>query len=348
MRWSELPEWRTLRDGGRPLAERAGYLPAGTWLHERCHELWAPRPAAELLAAAGLAGRAQGDLLVEGEPEAAADAAAPAEFATPDVHTIPDLAAFTGLGRERLAKSVVTMAGGLEPVLCLVRGDHQLDEAKLARHLGVDALRGATADEIAAAFGAEPGSLGPVGVKGCRVVVDLALAGATGLVTGANRTGFHLRHVTPERDFACEFADLRKGGRTRVFADADGLRMTEFLEAAIARHQDAAGVRLPVALAPFAVVVTLVNPADEQQRAAAEQVYGELRAAGVETVLDDRAERAGVKFADAELIGFPVRITAGKNVRDGMLEIVDRATRTPVNVPVAEAAATVARLVRHG
>lgn len=342
MRWSEFPEWRTLREGGRPLAERAGYLPAGAWLHERCRALWAARPAAELLEAAGITWRAQGDLMVEGAPEAVPDVALPEEFATPDVHTIPDLAAFTGLGRERLAKSVVTMAAGA-PVLCLVRGDHQLDDAKLARHLGTETLRGATAEEIVAAFGAEPGSLGPVGVDGCRVVVDLALAGVTGLVTGANRTGFHLRHVTPVRDFACEFADIRKGGRTRVLADVGGLQMTEFLETALERHQDAVGVRLPAAIAPFAAVVTLVNPADAAQYEAAERVYGELRAAGWDVVLDDRAERAGVKFNDADLVGFPVRITAGKNVRDGMLEIVDRATRTPVNVPVAEAAARVRR-----
>ncbi|MBM3797389.1 MAG: hypothetical protein FJW31_25840 [Acidobacteria bacterium] len=343
MRWSEFPEWRTLRDGGRPLAERAGYLPAGSWLHERCRAVWAARPAPELMEAAGIRWRAHGDLLVEGEPEAAPNAALPEEFATPDVHTIPDLAAFTGLGREQLAKSVVTMAADAL-VFCFVRGDHQLDDAKLARHLGVETLRGATADEIVAAFGAEPGSLGPVGVKGCRVVVDLALVGATGLVTGANRTGFHLRHVTPVRDFACEFADIRKGGRARVLADADsGLRITEFLEAAIERHQDAAGVRLPAAIAPFAAVVTLVNPADAAQCEAAGRVYGELREASVEVVLDDRAERAGVKFNDAELIGFPLRITAGKNVRDGMLEIVDRATRAPVSVPVAEAAARVLR-----
>lgn len=342
MRWSEFPEWRTLRDGGRPLAERAGFLPAGAWLYERCRAVWAAWPAGELLDAAGIPWRAQGDLLLEGTPEAAPNAAMPEEFATPGVHTIPDLAAFTGLGRERLAKSVVMIASG-EPVLCLVRGDHQLDDAKLARHLGVDALRGATAGEIVAAFGAEPGSLGPVGVQGSRVVVDLALAGATGLVTGANRTGFHLRHVTPVRDFACGFADIRKGGRTRVWADAGGLRVAEFLEAAIARHQDAAGVCLPAALAPFAAVITLVNPADAAQSEAAGRVYGELRAAGWDVLLDDRAERAGVKFGDAELIGFPVRITAGKNVRDGMLEIVDRATRTAVNVAVAEAAESVMR-----
>ncbi len=344
MRWSEFPEWRTLREGGRPLAERAGFLPAGTWLHERCRAAWAARPAAELLAAAGIAWRAQGELLVEGEPDASPDAALPEEFATPDVHTIPDLAALTGLGRERLAKSVVmTMTAG-QPVLCLVRGDHQLDDAKLVRYLGVETLRSAPADEIVAAFGAEPGSLGPVGVQGCRVVADLALVGATGLVTGANRTGFHLRHITPVRDFACEFADVRKGGRTRVLADSDsGLRVVEFLEAAIERHQDAAGVRLPAGIAPFAAVVTLVNPADVAQREAAERVYGELRAAGWEVALDDRAERAGVKFNDADLIGFPVRITAGKNVRDGVVEMVERLTRTAVNVPVAEAAERVRR-----
>lgn len=342
MRWSET-SIKTLRDPARPLGERAGFLPlSAAWLGQRCMErIAAVGDPRRWLAAAGLEWREQdtpdGLLIVEGQAAANDDAAMlPEAFETPGVHTIAQLAAFASMPKEALVKSVVVMIDA-RPVLCLVRGDHQLDDGKL----GAPALRDASPDEIRTAFGADPGSLGPVGIPHIRIVADYALAGLSGLVTGANRTGWHLRHVKPGRDFACEFADIRKGGSTRCLAAGGELRAEAFWEAAIARNQDAEGVALPPALAPFAVVVTPVQFAEPVQRDLAVRLHDELAAAGVDVLLDDRDERPGAKFKDAELIGIPWRITVGKKAAEGVVELVTRSPRTVAEMAAVDAVRTV-------
>lgn len=356
MRWTETTI-RTLREPSRPLAERAGYVPvSGSFLAERCRAKYAETgDIRRILAAAGLDWREQAEgeagstLFVEGAAAAPADAGAPELFETPDVHTIAQLAAFTGLPKEALVKSVVVMAG-TQPVLCLVRGDHQLDDAKLARALAVTAdVRDATPDQIHALFAADPGSLGPVGVSSSvRIFADYALAGLQGLVTGANRNGWHLRHVTPGRDFQCEFAAIRRGGATRPLAQRGELCLEQFLTAAIERNQDADGVALPALLTPFTVVVTPVHWADATQREASETIYAAVAALGIGVLLDDRDERPGVKFKDADLIGFPFRVTVGKKAVDGIVEMVTRKPRTNRDVPVTEAAETIRRIMENG
>lgn len=353
MRWTGTTI-KTLRDAGRPLAERAGYLPVDSFLAARCAERYGAHDVRLLLRAAGIEWReqAEGDstLFVEG-PGGAADVPAPELFETPDVHTISQLVAFTGLPKEALVKSVVVMAAG-RPVLCLVRGDHQLDDARLARVLDpAGSLRDATPEEIRAAFEAEPGSLGPVGIPGIRIVADYALAGLSGLVTGGNRTGWHLRNVTPGRDFACEFAAIRKGSAatlTRPLAQSGALCLDHFLAAAIERNQDAEGVTLPLMLAPFAAVVTQVQMGDAVQREAAESIYAELGRLGAEVLFDDRDERPGVKFKDADLIGFPFRVTVGKKAAEGMVELVTRRPRSTTELKAAEAAAAIRRIMDNG
>lgn len=356
MRWTGTTI-KTLRDAGRPLAERAGYLPVDSFLAARCAERYGAHDVRLLLRAAGIEWReqAEGDstLFVEGGPAAALPdlAGAPELFETPDVHTIAQLVAFTGLPKEALVKSVVVMAGGL-PVLCLVRGDQQLDDARLARVLDpAGGLRDATPEEIRAAFEAEPGSLGPVGIPGIRIVADYALAGLSGLVTGGNRTGWHLRNVTPGRDFACEFAAIRKGSAatlTRPLAQSGALCLDHFLAAAIERNQDADGVTLPVMLAPFAAVITQVQMADAAQREVAESIHAELERLGVEALFDDRDERPGVKFKDADLIGFPFRVTVGKKAAEGTVELVTRRPRSTTEMKAAEAAAAIRRIMDNG
>lgn len=362
MRWTET-SIKTLRDPGKALAERAGYLPADSFLASRCGARYAAEATGgdvrRLFEAAGLEWREQpmpggARLFVEGTAAGAADERLPELFETPDVHTIAQLAAFAGLPKEALVKSVVvtitTMAagGGGGPVLCLLRGDHQLDDTKLQRMLdpASGAVRDASPDEIRAAFGADPGSLGPVGVPGVRIIADYALAGMSGLVTGGNRTGWHLRHVTPGRDFLCEFAAIRKGSSgtvTRPLAQAGALCLDHFLSAAIERNQDADGVTLPVALAPFTAVITPVNLGTTVQREVTERIYSELLGHGVDVLLDDRDERPGVKFKDADLIGFPFRITVGKRAAEGLVELVVRRPRSTSEVAVAEAAEAVHR-----
>lgn len=303
---------------------------------------------------------------------------APEPFHTPGVKTIAEVSRFTGLPASSQIKSLAMMADGA-PVLALLRGDHELSEVKLARALGAGELRPARPEEIRAVFGAEAGSLGPVGVQGVRLLTDEALRGRRNMICGANRNDYHLRHVTPGEDFAAEFHDLRRvlpgdpsvldGSPLSVakafeiarayklgdkYARAAGLHVTaetgqeiaplmgryqiaieQILHAAAERHGDEDGLALPAALAPFHVVITPVHMADAAQRDAATRLYADLRSAGVDVLLDDRDERPGVKFKDADLIGVPYRITLGKKLAQGLVELRDRRRKKALEVTLA-------------
>ena len=273
---------------------------------------------------------------------------APEEFHTPGQRTIADIAAFTGLPETSQMKSLVMVAGG-EPVLALVRGDHQLSEAKCAAVLGVSEIRAARADEIRDLFGADAGSLGPVGTGKVRIIADEALRGRRNMIAGANKNDYHLRHVTPGEDFEAEFLDLRDKGSgelgrlLRLSAHLPDLHVTSeegrdvtpavgrysihlerILETAAELHRDEEGLVLPPSITPFAVVVTPVHPT---QLETAHKIYEKLRAAGADALLDDRDLRPGVKFKDADLIGVPYRINVGRKMAEGVAEMVERKSR---------------------
>jgi prolyl-tRNA synthetase len=112
-----------------------------------------------------------------------------------------------------------------------------------------------------------------------------------------------------------------------------GIGVTRTAAAAIERFHDANGIIWPMAIAPYQVVVVPVNVQDEVQFNLAHRIYAQLQDAGVEVVMDDRDERAGVKFKDADLIGYPIRITAGKKAGDGVLEVKMRDAATPLDIP---------------
>jgi prolyl-tRNA synthetase len=271
----------------------------------------------------------------------------PEEFQTPGVKTIAELAAFTGLPETMQIKSVV-MRSGEALVLVLVRGDHNLSESKLRAILG-SGVEAATADDIRAQFGADPGSLGPVGLQGVRVLADEALRGRRNMICGANRTDYHLRHVTPGKDFSAEFFDLRvpangpgqEGVPVRVegggLIGSLGNISAEHVLVEIARQgRDEAGLVMPPMVAPFSVLFIQVNVGDEAQRTAAENLYADAKAAGCDALLDDRETRAGVKFKDAELIGIPWRVTIGKKLKDGLAEVTERRAMQSWDVPLSE------------
>ena len=282
----------------------------------------------------------------------------PEEFHTPDQKSIADISRFTGLPPTVQMKSLVVVADR-EPVLALVRGDHQLEEEKLAWYLGARELRPATAEEIRDAFGADAGSLGPIGVR-IRTVLDDALRGRRNLICGANRNDYHLKNVTPGRDFEAEFHEIRERGgaqiaRTRsrvstlqvtnessktvsLVESAAELFLDRALESAADGFRDADGLALPVAIAPFTAIITPVNMGDAAQRAAAHELHD---TAPFDALLDDRDERAGVKFKDADLIGVPFRITLGKKLADGVVEIRNRIARTSEDVALGDALAFV-------
>jgi prolyl-tRNA synthetase len=182
-----------------------------------------------------------------------------------------------------------------------------------------------------------------VGARGIKIIADEALRGRRNMIAGANRTDYHLRNVTPGKDFATEFADLRPvaAGDTSI-TDGGPLRFSKailldtperILSAAAEQHHDADGLMLPSAIAPFTVVVTPVHP---ERLAAAREIYRGLQAEGHDALLDDRDARPGVKFKDADLVGFPYRINVGKKLTEGLVEVVERRSRKSTDVPVGE------------
>jgi prolyl-tRNA synthetase len=314
--------------------------------------------------------------------------AAPEEFHTPGRKTIAEVAAFTGLPETSQMKSLVMVADG-KPVLALLRGDHQLSETKFAQAAGgAMEVRPARPDEIKEWFGADPGSLGPIGITNMPIIADLAIESRRNMIAGANKNDYHLRNVTPVRDFKPQFADIRQvndGDPCAVcasgmklhktievghifklgykYSQTMGLRVTgasgeeitpimgsygigieRILTSSIEQNHDEAGMFLPVSIAPFTVIVTPVNNSDAALREAARKIYEDCLAAGIDALYDDRDERPGVKFKDADLIGVPYRITVGKKLAQGLVEFVVRKDRAARDVGVGD---VVNELVKH-
>jgi prolyl-tRNA synthetase len=300
--------------------------------------------------------------------------AAPEEVETPGVTTIEALAGFLSLDPAATSKAMPVVKDDGSLVLALVRGDDRLSESKL-----FDALAGgsrpATEEEIRSAFGADGGSLGPVGFTGEVVADDTLREGQ--FVAGANRNGWHLRGVQAGRDFEPRFADLREpregdtcpncGGGLRfqtaievghifnfgsyysrplgaTFLDEDGIEKpllggsygigpARVLAAVVEQHHDERGIAWPRSVAPYDVHV-VVLPGVEDQGEQAAQILAE---AGADVVLDDRDARAGEKFADADLIGVPLRVTVGrKTLEDGAVDVRERATGDERRVAIGE------------
>ena len=314
---------------------------------------------------------------------------APEEFPTPGRKTIAEVSEFDGSPDTSHIKSLVMAMDG-EPLLILLRGDHQLSETKLGSVITAAELRPAHPAEIQGWMGAGAGSLGPVGLPKMRILADEALKGRRNMIAGANRDDYHLRNVTPGEDFQAEFHDLRQvapgdlcvrcrqplnlhktievghifklgykysdamglkvlkadGSEERVIMGSYGIGIERILSAAIEQGHDADGMVLPPSIAPFTVVVTPVNSADTRLMEAARRIYQDCLALKLDALLDDRYERAGVKFKDADLIGIPFRITVGKRLVAGQVEITERRGRQKTEVPVESAAAQVAARIR--
>jgi prolyl-tRNA synthetase len=317
---------------------------------------------------------------------------APEKFATPGVVTIDALAKEPHkVPANRQIKTLVFIADS-KPVLILVRGDDQLNEAKLAGTLGTTVFRPAEAQEIFDALGAHPGSLGAVGVTKFPVFADERLRSANGMTTGANEDGFHFNNVSIERDIpGVRWTDLRtvgagepcakcakplkirraievghvfklgtkyseklnalyldeKGERHPCVMGCYGIGVTRTLQAVIEQCNDKDGIIWPLSVAPYQVCITpLAVAPDSQAMQVAEKFYTELTGQGIEVLFDDRDERPGVKFKDADLIGIPIRIALGeKSLAKGEVEIKRRGGEVTF-VKIEEAVAKTAVLVQ--
>ncbi|MGC2477307.1 MAG: proline--tRNA ligase [Candidatus Sulfotelmatobacter sp.] len=330
------------------------------------------------------------DLAAEGDGK-------PLEVHTPGQKTIEEVAKFLGVSPKNKIKTLAYMADEVDEkgkkksraIVALMRGDHQLNEAKFNATVAV-ATRPMEEGEIKALFNSPAGYLGPLGIDWARdlknpdgkpiLIVDKALEGRTNLIAGANKENYHMKNLTPGKNFhPTVYADLRSvtagepcpncGKTLRIdtaveighifklgyrYSESMGLRVLDkngkevmpimgcygigierILTAAVEQGNDENGFWLPSAIAPFEVVVAPVNVKDEAVKSASEDIARRLEAAGFDVVLDDRDERPGVKFKDADLVGIPFRITVGKKVTEGTVEVVFRETREVHDVTIS-------------
>ena len=301
------------------------------------------------------------------------------KVATPHTSTIALLAEYLKIPVEKTIKAVAYQTEDDTLILAFLRGDHEVNEIKLANAVpGARELRMADEDAIRAVGGC-PGFMSPIGIKeGTHIVVDETAMRMHNAVSGANEADFHYMNVNPKRDFgAVTVADIRlveegdacpvcEQGHLHIgrgieagqifalgtkyseamgatFLDEAGkaqpmqmgcygIGVGRTMAAAIEQNHDEHGIIWPRAIAPYEVVVVAVNAKVEEQLAYAEEIYEELRAAGVDVLLDDRRERAGVKFNDCDLIGYPVRIAIGpKTIENGSIEVKLRKSGELVN-----------------
>jgi len=330
---------------------------------------------------------------------------------TPGCAAISDVAEFFKISPASDIKCVAYMAlkrgtagkpDKWHGVAAFLRGDHQVNETKLMGAVGAADLRTMQAEELELYFNGPAGFLGPVGLKhdaktledGLTVVVDQSLEGRKNLVAGANKLDFHLRNVTPGRDFSWTLmADIRSvnegetcpkdgcagklvvgkavevghifklgykysesmgarvldvnGKEVTPIMGSYGIGIERILTAAIEQSNDKNGFWLAASIAPFTVVLTVTNVGDAELRKAGEALAAELEAAGLDVLLDDRDERAGVKFKDADLVGIPYRINVGKKAAGGQVELVTRASSSSVDVALSEVAGLVKERVEE-
>jgi prolyl-tRNA synthetase len=319
--------------------------------------------------------------------------AAPREVATPEQRTIAEVSQFLKVEPWQLIKSLVYIAGD-KPVVALVRGDHDLHENKLARHLKCE-VRAAHPEEVLEYVGAEVGFVGPAGLaaRGLRIVADESLwpegpAGPREYAAGANKPHTHLLGVVPGRDFTAEWADLREaqagdgcpecgeplmmdvvievgnifklgtkytkplnatvldeaGQERLIIMGSYGIGPARIAAAAVEQHADERGIVWPKAIAPFDIHLVQVQPKDQLQSDVADSLYRALKLEGWDVLWDDREERPGVKFADAELIGCPIRVTVGKKAGSGVVEVEPRGDGAREEVAVDDCVEAVRRL----
>ncbi len=287
---------------------------------------------------------------------------------TPGVHSIGEVISFLGGGLrpESTLKSMIYIVDG-KPVMALVRGDHEVNEVKLARVLDVEEVRLASDKEVKKATGASVGFAGPVDFDG-RLIVDRAVTHVLDAVVGANETDHHFRNVNHGRDFTGDVHDLHlvtegdgcpkcndhlrlyrgiegghifilgthysakmgatfvnDGGKSLpVVMGCYGIGVTRLIAAAVEQYNDDDGILWPMAIAPYQVHIAPLGN-DGEVAAKSEEVYQALRAAGVDALIDDRKERPGVKFKDADLLGMPIRVTIGKRgLASGEAEVKER------------------------
>ena len=270
---------------------------------------------------------------------------------TPDCHTIEALSNFLGVAKEKTAKALMyTRVSDNRFIFVVVRGDSQLSEAKLKQHVG--GIRAATAEEVER-VGAIAGYASPIRLKDAVIAVDDLIPNSQNLVAGANETGYHLKNTNYGRDYSAEIVqDLiqAKAGDACINCEnplsilsvislatrkRKAYDFQNILLALAETYHDGKGLTFPHPAAPCAVYLMQITGREVDTRAKAEEMYNTLQRAEIPVLFDDREERAGVKFNDADLIGLPIRITVGeKGLKEGMVELKERKEKDNQLVPV--------------
>ena len=307
------------------------------------------------------------------------------EVGTPGIKTVEEVTAFLSVSPSQLIKSLIFAVDG-EEIAVLIRGDHELNEAKLKSLLGAQTVELASERVVEEITGAPIGFAGPVGLN-VKIVADHALKGMRNFVTGGNRKDLHLRNVNMKRDFEVDlFGDLRiitpqdscprcgkkiefgrgievghifklgtkysqalkavflnrQGKEAPIIMGCYGIGVGRTVAAAIEQNYDKDGIIFPIPIAPFEVTILPLQMHDTGVVETAEKIYTELLDIKVDTLLDDRDERAGVKFNDADLLGIPIRVTVGvKGIKGGQVEIKLRSETESFFVPINNAASSI-------
>ena len=307
------------------------------------------------------------------------------EVNTPGIKTVEDVTAFLSVSPSQLIKSLIFVVDAKE-IAVLIRGDHELNEAKLKSLLGAQTVELASERVVEEITGAPIGFAGPVGLN-VKIVADHALKGMRNFVTGGNRKDLHLRNVNMKRDFEVDLlGDLRiitpqdscprcgkkiefgrgievghifklgtkysqalkavflnrQGKEAPIIMGCYGIGVGRTVAAAIEQNYDKDGIIFPIPIAPFEVTILPLQMHDTGVVETAEKIYTELLDIKVDTLLDDRDERAGVKFNDADLLGIPIRVTVGvKGIKGGQVEIKLRSETESFFVPINNAASSI-------
>ena len=312
---------------------------------------------------------------------------------TPGKRTVEEVSSFLNVNGSKLFKSLIYITTEGESVMAVASGDREINEDKLARYLGVEAVNLADAITIERVTGAPVGFAGPVGIKGVRIICDYSVLETGVGVTGANEEDHHFVNVLPGRDFPvdeiadisfaengdpcprcesgmlgqrrgievghlfklgtkysvpmrCTFLD-RDGNEVPAVMGCYGIGIGRTMAAVVEQSHDDRGIIWPVTVAPFEVALLLLNPSDRAQSRAAEEIYTVLQRLNVDVIVDDREERPGVKFNDADLIGFPYQIIAGKKVKEGKVEVKKRDTGERVDVSIENAPGVVTEMIKQ-
>ena len=292
------------------------------------------------------------------------------EVLTPNIGAVEDVAKFLSTSPEKFIKTMIYKADG-NPIIVLVRGDHEINEVKLQTLLDADDIALADEQTVVSITNAPLGFAGPLGLKGVKIIADLSVVNISNAVTGANKKDYHLKNVNYNRDYNADIvADIRKvahgdicprckkeplrfsrgievghvfklgtkysksmnatyldtnGKENLIVMGCYGIGVTRILAATIEQSHDDNGIIWPDNMSPFNVVVIPVNYADAKIKEITDKLYKELTSKGIDVLVDDRDERAGIKFKDADLIGISYRIAIGeKNLEKGQVELKAR------------------------